>query len=269
MKNSSKNGPESLILNPWGFGRKVSGNTDESPSKSKSLAPEKPSLEDDLASAKILFSEGLLEEAKRILYRMLLHSPHFRKGRELLEQIAKHEIDHLYDSTPRSSGKSVLEDPDEVIRRLESDLGIEDPVPIIGTESGFWSHSADLDARTSLDLAIGFFEMGCWRDSEKELRHTVRQVLQETSTLGEVGLSATALLAESLILSGDAFEAKMVLEPVLSDSDLLHEEKTGIYYLMGRSEETLGHPEAAKGWYQKVIEAEASFRDTEFRLRLL
>ena len=247
----------------------MSGNTDERPSATKSLAPEKPSLEDDLASARILFSEGLLEEAKRILYRMLLHTPHFRKGRELLDQIAKYEIDHLYDSTPRSSGKSVLDDPAEVIRRLESDLEIEDPVPSTGPESPVWSHAADLDARTSLDLAVGFFEMGCWRDAEKELRHTIRQVLQETSVLGEVGLSATALLAEALILSGDAFEAKMVLEPVLSDSELLHEDKTGLYYLMGRAEESLAHPEAAKGWYHKVIQAEPSFRDAEFRLRFL
>jgi tetratricopeptide (TPR) repeat protein len=248
----------------------VSGNTDESASLPKSLAPERPSLEDDLASAKILYSEGLLEEAKRILYRMLLHSPHYRKGRELLEQISKYEIEHLYHSPIRAQGKVALEDPDEVVRRLESDLGLEEPTSG-SVDSGIeiWKHSVDLDARSSLDLGIAFFEMGCFRDSGRELRHTIRQVLQETSTLGEVGLSATALLAESLILSGEAFDAKMVLEPVLSDVELLHEEKTSLYYLMGRAEECLGHPGSAKGWYRKVLETEPSFRDAEFRLRFL
>jgi tetratricopeptide (TPR) repeat protein len=231
--------------------------------------PDKPSLEDDLASAKILFSEGLLEEAKRLLYRMLLHSPHYRKGRDLLEQIAKYEIEHLYDSSPRNHGKTAMEDPDEVVRRLESDLGIEDSVEFPDCGNEIWSHSVDLDARSSLDLGIAFFEMGCFRDAGRELKHTIRQVLQETSILGEVGLSATALLAESLILSSEAFDAKMVLEPVLSDSELLHEDKTCLYYLMGRAEESLGHPASAKGWYEKVLQAEPAFRDAEFRLRFI
>ena len=247
----------------------MSGNTNESASSQKSLAPEKPSLEDDLASAKILFSEGLLEEAKRVLYRMLLHSPHYRKGRELLEQIAKFEIEHLYDSVPRAQGKTVLEDPDEVIRRLESDLGIGDSTGNPASPDGIWRASVDLDARSSLDLGIAFFEMGCFGDAGRELKHCIKQVLQEKSVLGEVGLSATALLAESLILSDQAFDAKMVLEPVLSDSELLHEEKTSLYYLMGRVEECLGHPPSARGWYEKVIQAEPSFRDAEFRLRFL
>ncbi len=269
MKNSSKNGLEGLILNPWGFGSKVSGNTDESASSPKSLAPEKPSLEDDLASAKILVSEGLLEEAKRILYRMLLHSPHYRKGRELLEQIAKYEMEHLYDSTVRTQGKTALEDPDEVIRRLETDLGIEGSDGVSDAGSEIWKHSMELDARSSLDLGIAFFEMGCFRDAGRELKHAIRQVLQETSVLGETGLSATALLAESLILSNEAFDAKMVLEPVLSDPELLHEDKTSLYYLMGRAEESLGHAASAKGWYGKVLQAEPSFRDAEFRQRFL
>ncbi len=247
----------------------MSGNTDESASPTKSLTPEKPSLEDDLASAKILFSEGLLEEAKRLLYRMLLHSPHYRKGRELLDQIGKFEIEHLYDTTPRTLGKIVLEDPDEVVRRLESDLGLDEANGIPESGAEIWKHSIDLDARSSLDLGIAFFEMGCFQDAGRELRHAIKQVLQEKSSLGEVGLSATALLAESLVLSCEAFGAKMVLEPVLSDSELLHEDKTCLYYLMGRAEESLGHSASAKGWYEKVVQTDPSFRDAEFRLRFL
>ncbi len=247
----------------------MSGNTDESASPLKSLAPERPSLEEDLASAKILFSEGLLEEAKRLLYRMLMLSPHYRKGRELLEQIRKYEIEHLYDSSPRAQAKTVLEDPDEVIRRLESDLGIDESAGVLDAGDRLWIYPPDLDARSSLDLGIAFFEMGCYRDAERELRHTIKQVLKETSDLGEFGLSATALLAESLILLGEAFDAKIVLEPVLSDPELLHEDKTCLFYLMGRVEESLGHPASAKGWYERVVQAEATFRDAEFRLRFL
>lgn len=247
----------------------MSGNTGESPPRSPSLAPEKPSLEDDLESAKILFSEGLLEESKRVLYRMLLHSPQFRKGRELLAQIQKHELEKIHDSHPRTASKSVTEDPDDVIRRLEGDLGINSdsagPDPSLET----WAHPSDLDAQSHLDLGIAFFEMGCFRDAERELRAAVRQVLQSSSELGETGLSATALLAESLILLGEAFDAKMLLEAPLSDAGLMHEDKTAIYYLMGRAEEALGHPASAKGWYGKVLQAEPFFRDAEFRNRIL
>jgi hypothetical protein len=38
---------------------------------------------------------------------------------------------------------------------------------------------------------------------------------------------------------------------------------------MGRAEESLGHPASAKGWYEKVLQAEPAFRDAEFRLRFI
>jgi tetratricopeptide (TPR) repeat protein len=247
----------------------VSGNTGESPPKIVSLKPEKPTLEDDLESARILFSEGLLEEAKRTLHRMLLVQPNYKRGRDLLDQILKHELEHLYDAAPRAQAKVVVESPDEVIRRLEGDLGLLEGDSVLEAGNENWKHGTDLDARSSLDLGIAFFEMGCYRDAARELQGTLRLVRQSSSELGELGLSAVALYAESLLLLEEAFDAKMLLEPPLSDTGLRHEDKTALYYLMGRVEERLGHRDQAKGWYGKVVQSDPGFRDAEFRMRIL
>ena len=247
----------------------MSENTGESPGKIHSLEPTRVSLTDEVESARILLQEGLYEEAKKILYRALILSPHFKKAQEILSQIQKKELDQILDSHPRPQAKSSFEDPDEVIRKLNDDLGLELGRESIDPHLENWNYSAELSGKDHFDLGVAFFEMGCFRDAIRELQKSIRVVRQEFTDLGELGVSALALCAECFLGLNEAFEAKMILEPAISDAELQHEEKTPLYYLMGRVEEALGNRSEAKAWYGKVLLTDSFYRDAAFRVKTL
>jgi tetratricopeptide (TPR) repeat protein len=247
----------------------VSENTDENKKEIFSLEPTRPSISDEVASAKILFQEGLYEEAKKILYRALMTAPGYRRAEELLAVIQKKELDLLMDARSKDSASHAVEDPDLVIRQLVDDLQIEeDGIPIEATQENF-KHSTPLNAREHFDLGVGFFEMGCYRDAIRELEASVKLIRQESTELGQLGVSAITLQGEALLASGEAFAAKMLLDPVVADIELKHDEKNPVYYVCGRVEEALGNRREAKAWYQKVANWDDTYRDAAFRLKRL
>ena len=249
----------------------MSENTNENPKKKFSLEVTRVSSTDEVASAKILFQEGLVEEAKKKLYQVLILAPNFKPATQLLEKILKQEEQVLLESAPRLSSKSnktKTENPDLVLKRLEEDLGIQiENLTSIGDHENWISKDEPLSAKEYFDLGVAFFEMDCFSDAIRELKKAERKIRKEQTFLGELGVAVVALLAESQIRVGKTYEAKSHLEPILSEPDLKHEEKIILFYLMGLIEEDLGHLQESKSWLQKVVNSDPGFRDAQFRLK--
>ena len=244
-------------------------NTKQKPTNPFSLEVTRVTTYDELQSAKILFQEGLLEEAKKKLYQILIASPNYARAEELLSQIQAHELKGLLSKSVSSSRAQKIrtEDSAQIIDQLNTDLGLELNLQGCNPEQENWVAHADLRPREHYDLGVAFFEMGCFRDAIRELKSAEKKIRMEQTFLGELGVSVVALSSEALVNLGRAYEAKAFLEPVLSEPDLKREEKNVLFYVMGLVEESLGNINDAKGWFQKVFDLEPDFRDTRFRLK--
>jgi len=241
------------------------------------LAEPKASPEEDVESARILMREGLIEEAKKILYRVQARQPDLRKAHELLKEIETLELKDLFREAPVSRPKppKPIEDVDALIESLDRDLGLgldEGSAPT-DPQKEIWKTNEDprkdLDSKARFDLGVAFFEMGCYSDALRELRRAEKKIRIEESFLGELGVATVSLVARCLIHLERAFEAKAYLEPVLTEPDLRHEDKLALYYAMGLIEQKLGHAKRARGWFQKISETDSDFKDVQIRLRQL
>lgn len=221
---------------------------------------------DELESARILIQENLFEEAKHVLFRMLTRisdpqSSAYRRARELLARIEAIELNDLLTKTSRSKPVKNFEDSSAPGIFEDTDAPIEDEQWVVdGTPS---------TAQGLFDLAVAFYEMGCFGDALRELRRAEKKIRIEQSFLGELGVSVVALQAQTLVKLGQAFQAKVYLEPVLIEPDLLHEQKIILYYTMGLAEQSLEEKSAAKGWFQKVAVTDPDFKDVQQRIRQL
>lgn len=242
-------------------------NTNKNIKNISSLEPTRLSSFDELESAKILFQEGLFEEAKKKLHQILIVFPNFKIARALLEKIHAQEEKILLQGNPKpSSVKTKKEDAYQILKKLEFDLGIELDLDTPFTKAEQWVNDESLDPKEHYDLGVAFFEMECFSDAIRELRKAERKIRQERTFLGELGVSIVALIAESQFKSGRSFEAKSFLEPILNEPDLKHEEKIILFYLMGVIEAELGHAKESNAWLQQVISSDPHFRDAKFRL---
>ena len=242
-------------------------NTDENSKKKLSLDPTSLSITSEVESAKILFSEGLHDEAKKVLFQVLLQQPDHPKARALLNQILAKEEKALFESSTRTVAKTVVDNPSDVLKKLNLDLELNLDLNDFDPEKENWIAKGELNPRERYDLGVAFSEMGCYLDAIRELRLAERRIRLEQTFLGELGVSVVTLYAECLVHAGRAFEAKTYLEPILSEPDLKHEEKTGLFYVMGLVEEALGQRASSRGWFQKVVDSNLHFKDASFRLK--
>jgi tetratricopeptide (TPR) repeat protein len=227
------------------------------------------SREDELQSAKILFQEGLLEEAKKKLYQLLIATPNYERAQKLLKQIQDQELKSILSVSgpPSRRKKERHEDTDAIIEKLNLDLGLGLDIQGFDPDQENWVIQTELSAREHYDVGVAFFEMGCYRDSIRELKSAEKKIRIKQSFLGELGVAVVALYSEALVSLGRAYEAKAFLEPVLSEPDLKREEKNVLFYVMGLIETSLGRLEEARAWFQKVYDLEPDFRDTRVRLK--
>ncbi len=244
-------------------------NTNESPTEKLSIEKTKATPSDEVESAKILFQEGLLEEAKKILHRLLIEKINFKPAQLLLDQIRKQEEQKLLaDASIKNLSRTIKhEDPDLIRRRLEQDLGIVSEDAELPSRSENFIVSESLSVKEHYDLGIAFFEMDCHLDAVRELKRAERKIRLEKTFLDSEGVSVVALYVECLVKLGRAYEAESYLKPILSEPELRHEDKIVLFYLMGVIELELEHPEEARGWFQKVLKVAPGFRDAEFRLK--
>jgi tetratricopeptide (TPR) repeat protein len=242
-------------------------------------------IEDHLESARILMTEGLLDEAKRILRRIILADTRHVIARKMLEEIHEQELKQIFGEGRLSrSRRGAQEDFDVsplsselVMRQLDRDLklGVFDEgdggeammseLSLFESKDALESFGAKLErdlagtsARDRVDTGIAFLEMGLYDLAARQFRAATREV--------EFKLSAAGLLAYSLVLAGRPFEATMELEALLGDSELVGAQRVEFMYLMGRAYEGLKNLRSAFQWYQQAQEAEPRYRDTGERM---
>lgn len=248
-------------------------NTKESPQKENSLEVTRATPMEDIASAKILFQEGLFDEAKKLLFKILFHLPQYKPARQMLEQIQEKEEQALLSQSTTSRKTVSKEKPnpvvEDVLNQLDRDLslGLHEVHPAEDKE--IWVTDSKLSAYEHYDLGVAFFEMSCYRDAIRELKRAEKKIRQEETFLGPLGVAVVALCAECMLITGEGFQAKLDLDVVVQEPDLELAEKIPLFYIMGRIELELGHREPARAWLSKVIALEPDYRDVKVLLQKL
>lgn len=220
-------------------------------------------IADQIESARILQQEGLFEDAKKILRKILLAEPNRWEVKDLLSEIQDTEIklllsDSGYTPRKRRSTDIVLDtnvvSVEKMIQRLESDLK-----QVAATEESLLFPSTGLSARDSVDLGAAFLEMGLFKSA--------RKVLETACKNEQERLGAFSLIAQSWIGDHKPYEATHLLEPILAETESTREEKLDLIYWMARSFELMQNDDLAIQWYEEVIELNPDYRDASERLK--
>jgi tetratricopeptide (TPR) repeat protein len=255
--------------------------------RTPSLPSTAEEIDDQLQSAKILVNEGLIEEGKKLLRRILIADPRNLVARKRLDEIQELELKQIIGGTEPARRRPRLrgEDPElegvhseNVLRELDRDLGLglvtegnaesvrRVELSLFADRAAMADFAERVDreyaaapARDRLDVGIAFLEMGLLDLAIRQFRPAARQA--------ETRLPATALLAWALLQSGHAFEAALALEPLINDSELPEADQVEPAYLMGRCHEQLGRADEAARWYARALAREAAYRDAEERLK--
>jgi tetratricopeptide (TPR) repeat protein len=266
---------------------------------------ENHSDEDLLENARILQSEGLIDEAKRSLRKLLISDPRNAAARQALQAIQDQELRGLLDGsqiermrlTPAERAEG-----DEVIKALDRDfaLGImseteretrQSDEGIDRVLSDMETALAGCEGRDRIDVGIAFLEMGSPRVAEhhfRAAREYFQRLTSEPSTQeyqdykdengdkaealeNQIGIhrrlvASIALLAHSQLSAGRSLEALHTLQEALKSLSRGTQVEVELLYLMGRASEAVGRREEALVWYGKALEAEPGYRDTASRL---
>lgn len=223
-------------------------------------------VSDQIESAKILQQEGLFDDAKKILRKILLAEPNRWEVKEILDEIQNVEIKQLLSDSGYSPQKrrntDILLDTNIVsteimLRRLELDLKLSTTSCVDEEPLKFqWTHAS---ARDSLDLGTAFFEMGLFK--------TARKVLETAHKDEQERLGALSLIAQCWINEHKPYEVTHLLEPVLAEAETTREEKLDLIYWMARAFEQMQYDDLAIQWYEEVIELNPDYRDSVERLK--
>ncbi len=242
-------------------------------------------IPDALESAKILFNEGFGEDAKKILHRVLILDPSHASARQCLSEVHELELKQIFGegSARRHYGQGVdaslaEADSEEIFRKLDQDLslGMSKSFSLFDHPDLLESFCRKLERdliragampRDWIDLGIAFFEMDLYSISERLFLGAGRKLDSEVYADQQTLLSATCLLALSLILSGRLFDAVSRLQPMLLDVDLKHEDKIELFYLMGRTYEAMKRMDLAHYYFHQVIGIDPHYRDIDRRLK--
>jgi tetratricopeptide (TPR) repeat protein len=246
-----------------------------------SIPHETNSLLDTLQRAKILFDEGLLEDSKRLLWKIQRQEQVPAECSELLKKIEAAEIQQLLsgDPDPRRFGVSSLDEPKisplQTLNSLEKDLRIsadgDDRKQLALLFSGEEQYSvyrdriarmaAALPDKDRLDLAVAYVELG--------LPDLAADILRPCLSIDSQKLPASYLLAVALISADKAIEATILLEPIVRDLKLSESVKTDFLYLMATAFERLGDAAKSKDFYRRVFQLNPNYRSTKEKLRAL
>jgi len=233
------------------------------------------SAEEGLENAKILMNEGLYEEAKRTLHRVILIDPRNLRAKRLLQDVHDIELKQIFLDSPRrrSHHRTTFESPSDdaspvesVIESLDNDLGlnllnelkINEPA---GFAESIESQTTQLAAKDRIDLGIAFYELGLLETAARQFRMAL--------VSGEETYSATCLLAQTRIEQQNGFDATLVLEPLVSDPNIEIEHKIEVYYLLGRAYCLMSDMRRASQWFGEVLKVDSNYRDTADRINRL
>ncbi len=243
------------------------------------LVPDGPgSIPDQLQSAKILMSEGLIPDSKKILHQILMIDFSNVQAKEFLKEIYEIELQEIFSgqgiqrpySQFADSPNARETDSEDLMRQMDSDLELgifvtnelETEEFIVELEKSLVRGSH----QDWVDMGIGFLEMELFEIAIRLFSGASRRLDSEAPRATDEALSVASLLGLSLILVGRPFEAIARLQPLLRDSEMKKENKIELFYLMGRTYESMKKFDFAFPFYRQVAEIDPHYRDIELRL---
>lgn len=241
-------------------------------------ARQEPSPQDDIQRAEILIGERLIDEAKKVLRKILVRDALNPRAKQLLEQIQENELQELLAADvprKRSAEPSILgnDTSDSIIERLEKDLGISIQKPAVAVVPDLFRDELTLGKYNDhilktvlklhphdrIDVGVAYFEMG--------LYDLARAIFDSIVRYDEFRVQATYLLGLALIHGGKAIEATLRLEPMARDMSLPESDKVDFLYLMGMAFEALSDAHRAREFYKRVYRLNPRYRDVVDKLK--
>lgn len=248
------------------------------------LDQKKLDVDDRLKTAQILRNEGLFEDAKHTLRKLISQFPDDLRARQELEEIQKEELTLIMKevqtgvSRARSRfappPKILVEDSDSIIQKLNKDLNlglvVTEKIPHFNISVQNGKPSEKLSIKDRIDLAVGFIQMNLYVLAIDHLRLALNHIDEATDLKDHQTLiSVLELLANAYVENDQAFDAILLLESALSDNFIPGNSKLGLMYWMARAHQKSGQKEIATMWFEEVKKRDSEYRDIEYRLRTL
>lgn len=213
---------------------------------------------DLMNQAKLCFQEGFWEDAKKHLRALLIQEPFHQPAKKLLETLLAQEWQRLYLNEEPSSHVTSVESPDQVLRTLEVDWKLR---PFQTSPEAFFFHALNLNEHTLstwIDLGISFLMAQYFSSAIVCFQKAIHKAPHFTTVL---------LLAWSYFWQAQEWQTIMVLEHFLKREHppLRLEEEVEMHYLLGRAYEQVCDPDQAKLYFDKVMQAQPSYRDVPQR----
>ncbi len=249
--------------------------------------------DDDFQSAKILFGEGLVDEAKKVLRKILIGDPGNAPAKQMLVDIQNQEIKQIFGGAPKRRRFAMPEaadgmgglvegdleriDPEALLQGLDRDLGLG----LFDERSGSLLDSQATEAeaqlqsslemslqgatpRDRLDVGIGLLEVGMVHLALRQFQLAKEAIEGEKGH--ELALALSSLLAQAQLRCELPHDAIATLQLALMESSETSDRKIELVYVLGRANEKLGRDETAHAWYLRVAEIDATYRDVQERL---
>lgn len=109
------------------------------------------------------------------------------------------------------------------------------------------------DSASHYDLGVAFKEMGLLDEAIAEFQVALRG--------GSNPLATLEMLGQCFVEKGQLAVAARVLDRALRITGAAEGELIGVLYQLGRTEEEMGHPEAALDYFERVLAIDIRFRD--------
>lgn len=237
-------------------------------------------VDDALKTAQIFRNEGLFEDAKHTLRKLISQFPDELRPRTELQEIQKEELTLILNEVQTGQRRArsrltpppriIVEDSDSIIQKLARDLDLGDVQ--VEKEPALVLSAEGLSVKDLLDVGIAFLQMGSYNSAAEKFRSVISSLQSqpvEDIRVRELLVSAMELLANTYVEGNHAFDAILFLETALSDNFIPSQMKIGLMYWMGRAHYKTAQKDLAKMWFEEVAKRNPDYRDTDYRLRTL
>ena len=231
-----------------------------------------------LKSADILYQEGLFEESKKVLRRLLRENPSQVRARLKLKEILDREIESILSShADEQISPCDVDESGDTLSALEKEFGIslgedsflEQKQAIEEFRRSVQRQISRLNSKEAMDMGIGFLEMGIGSIAGDLFKKVHRESFLGEKLNRSDYMSSTYLLAQSYLIQNLPLEAIGVLEKLLSNPEFDAAEKCEGAYLMGVANEDISQWLEALGWYEVAQTIDSGHRDVEHKTRTI
>ena len=241
---------------------------------------------DSLKSAEILFSENLIEDAKKELHQLIIQFPDFLPAKKKLKELHELELKNIFSHKSQTQRRhqnliftQVPSDSVNALEKLDRDLNLN--LMNLNLEKDFFKsegnlkkftnklikEQADSSLQNFIDLGIGFYEMEFY-----EVALTLFQWVKRKTQLGselKIKISSRYLECISLISLGRYFDASLEANSGINDLEMDEDEKTHFMYLLGVTHEKLGKIESALAIAERIYTINPFYRDIGQKIETL